>query len=71
MERTGMQIRTIDTHFDVREEGNERRIEGYFAVFGSNYDLFPGASESVDPHAFDGALGDDIRCLVDHIIRRC
>lgn len=60
------QTRTHDVSFQTREEGAERRIEGYFAVFGSDYDLWPGASESVDPHAFDGALDDDIRALIDH-----
>ena len=63
------QTRTHDVSFQTREEGAERRIEGYFAVFGSDYDLWPGASESVDPHAFDGALEDDIRALIDHETR--
>lgn len=47
-------------------DGQEKRIEGYFAVFGSIYELWPGATEEVDPHAFDDALNDDIRCLIDH-----
>ena len=38
-----------------------KEIEGYFAVFGSRYELFPGASESIDPHAFDGELTGDVR----------
>lgn len=63
------QTRTHDVSFQTREEGAERRIEGYFAVFGSDYDLWTGASESVDPHAFDGALDDDIRALIDHETR--
>lgn len=29
----------------------------------------PGATESVSPEAFDGALSDDIRCLIDHETR--
>lgn len=48
---------------------NGRRIEGYFATFSGTYQLWPGATESVDPHAFDGALDDDIRCLIDHDTR--
>ena len=67
--RTTRQTRTHDVSFQTREEGAERRIEGYFAVFGSDYELWPGASESVDPHAFDGALEDDIRALIDHETR--
>lgn len=47
-------------------EGDAKRIEGYFAVFDGVYQLWPGATESVDPHAFDGALDDDVRCLIDH-----
>ena len=55
--------------FKVREEENVLRIEGYFAVFGSEYNIWPGASESVDPHAFDSALQDDVRALIDHETR--
>lgn len=48
------------------EETGEKYISGYFSVFNSNYEMWQGASESIDPGAFDGALGDDIRCLTDH-----
>ena len=56
---------------EVRAADQEgaKRIEGYFAVFGDVYELWNGATESVDPHAFDGALDDDIRCLIDHDTR--
>ena len=70
MERTTTrQTRTNKAEFQTREDNGERRIEGYFAVFGSNYDMWPGASESIDPHAFDEALGDDVRVLIDHDTR--
>lgn len=59
----------MHTEFRAAEDGTDKYIEGYFAVFGSNYDMFPGASESVDPAAFDGALMEDIRCLIDHETR--
>lgn len=62
------QTREIDAGFATRDDG-AKRIEGYFAVFGPVYELWPGATESIDPHAFDGALGDDIRCLIDHDTR--
>ena len=65
MERT-RQTRTRETVFSVREEGGGKRIEGYFAVFGSVYDMGGGISETIDPHAFDETLGDDIRALIDH-----
>lgn len=63
------QTRTCDASFRTREDASDRRIEGYFAVFGGTYDLWPGASESVDAHAFDNALEDDIRALIDHETR--
>lgn len=64
--KTARQTRTNNTRFQVREESNERKIEGYFAVFDSEYEIFPGATESVDAKAFDNALDDDIRALIDH-----
>ena len=45
------------------------RIEGYFATFTGLYELWPGATESIDPHAFDETLQDDVRCLIDHETR--
>ena len=48
------------------EETGKKYISGYFAVFGNLYEMWPGATEEVDPHAFDEALDDDIRCLADH-----
>lgn len=69
MERQTRQTRTSKASFCVREAEGGRRIEGYFVVFGETYELWPGATESIDPHAFDEALGDDIRCLIDHDTR--
>lgn len=60
------QVRTIASDFKTREDGEELRIEGYFAVFNSNYDIFSDVSESVAPGAFSDTLGDDIRALIDH-----
>lgn len=51
------------------DDQNGPRIEGYFATFTGVYELWPGATESVDPHAFDDALEDDVRCLIDHETR--
>ena len=50
-------------------DGQEKRIEGYFSTFDGVYELWPGATESVDPHAFDECLEDDVRCLIDHDTR--
>lgn len=63
------QTRCIPAEFKTRDEDGNQYIEGYFAVFGENYEIWPGATESIDEHAFDGALSDDIRCLTDHDTR--
>ena len=68
--RLGMrQTRSLETQFRAINEGEDRYIEGYFAVFGSIFQLWPGATESIDQNAFDGALTDDIRALTDHETR--
>ena len=65
-DRTMRQMRSIASDFKTREDGEEKRIEGYFAVFNSNYQIWNDWSESVAPGAFTDTLGDDIRCLIDH-----
>lgn len=60
------QMRCRGTQFRAAETEGKKCIEGYFAVFGSTYELWPGATESIDPGAFDGALDDDIRVLINH-----
>lgn len=69
MNRDVMQTRSHATEFRAEQNGEDKYIEGYFSVFGGTYELWPGATESVDPHAFDEALGDDIRALIDHETR--
>ena len=60
------QVRSIASKFETRESGEERKIEGYFAVFNSNYDIWDDMSESIAPGAFTNTLTDDIRALVNH-----
>ena len=69
MNREVRQARCQATQFRTAEDNGEKYIEGYFAVFGSIYELWPGATESIDPHAFDDTLNDDIRALIDHETR--
>ena len=69
MDREQRQVRAIPATFSTREDGDDLSIEGYFAVFDSNYDIAPGMSESVDRHAFDNTLSGDIRALVNHETR--
>ena len=52
--------------FQAREDSEEPTIEGYFAVFNSNYEMWEGASESIAPGAFDSSLSGDIRALTNH-----
>lgn len=52
--------------FQVREDSEEPTIEGYFAVFNSNYEMWEGASESIAPGAFTSSIGGDIRGLTNH-----
>ncbi len=61
--------RCTPTEFRAVDQAGNQYVEGYFAVFGGIYELWPGATESIDPHAFDGALADDIRALIDHETR--
>ncbi|MEF2781949.1 MAG: HK97 family phage prohead protease [Clostridium sp.] len=63
-------IRSLCHDFNVRsDENGDKFISGYFAVFNSNYEIFDGMTESIDPSAFDSTLNDDIRCLIDHDTR--
>lgn len=65
-DRKNMQYRSSPVQFRADGGDDKKYIEGYFAVFGSTYELWPGATESIAPTAFDGALGADIRALIDH-----
>lgn len=59
-------MRTVSTEFQTREDGEALKIEGYFAVFDSVYEIGPGMSESVAPGAFTKTLSGDIRALTNH-----
>ena len=67
--RVAYQVRSTQSKFETREVDGEMYISGYFAVFNSEYEMWPGAVESIADTAFDGALADDIRCLIDHETR--
>lgn len=66
MERDTRQMRSIDAQFTTREDSENLSIEGYFAVFNSNYDMGYGMSESIAPGAFDETISDDVRALINH-----
>lgn len=67
MEREDVrQVRCVPSQFNTREDGDKPCIEGYFAVFDSNYEIGPGMSESIAPGAFSDTLSGDIRALINH-----
>lgn len=53
-------------NFSTRAEGDDLYIEGYFAVFNSNYEIYQGVVETIAPGAFADTLGEDIRALTNH-----
>lgn len=69
MDRNQRQTRSQPVEFQTREDGGDKYIEGYFSVFNSNYELWPGATESVAPGAFAEGVSGDVRALVDHETR--
>lgn len=59
--------RTTMTEFKTREEESGKKvIEGYFAVFNKETELWRGAYEEIAPEAFNKTLGNDIRGLANH-----
>ena len=64
--REEKQMRSISTDLQTRAEDNEMVIEGYFAVFNSETELFRGAYEEIAPEAFKNTLDNDIRALINH-----
>lgn len=64
--REEKQIRSLAADLKTRAEADEKVIEGYFAVFNSETELFRGAYEEIAPGAFDNTMGNDIRALINH-----
>lgn len=69
LERNIRQVRSVASSFETRSDDNGMYIEGYFSVFNSNYEIYPGCTESVAPGAFSNTLGGDIKALCDHDTR--
>lgn len=68
MDRDQKVTRTLQADLKTREEqdGQDLYIEGYFAVFNRETELFPGGYEELASEAFDETLGNDIRALINH-----
>lgn len=71
MNRDTRQTRSLRTKLQTRAEGDggELVIEGYFAVFGRETELWPGAYEEIASGAFSNTLSNDIRALINHETR--
>lgn len=69
MSRKEKQTRSLKTELKTRAEGEDMTIEGYFVVFNSQTELWPGAYEEVAPNALDSTLSNDIRALINHDTR--
>lgn len=70
MIRKEKQTRSIQCDLKTRAEPNgeveEKIIEGYFAIFNKETELFPGGFEEIASKAFDKTLGNDVRALINH-----
>lgn len=68
LSRDHRQTRSLQTELKTRAEpeGQDNYIEGYFAVFNRQTELWSGAFEEIAPTAFDKSLGNDIRALTNH-----
>ena len=66
--RNTRQVRTLQTELKTRVETDspDKYIEGYFAVFNRETELWPGAFEEIAPAAFEETFGNDIRALINH-----
>lgn len=66
--RNERQTRSLQTELKTRAEpdSQDMYIEGYFAVFGRQTELWRGAFEEIAVGAFDKTLGNDIRALINH-----
>lgn len=61
--------RFVAQEFRVSAEGESPKVGGYALVFDSaSYELWPGVTETIDPHALDGLLdkNPDVRALFNH-----
>lgn len=68
MDRDQKVTRSVQTELKTRAEqdNSDMYIEGYFAVFNQQTELWPGAFEELAPEAFNETLGNDVRALINH-----
>lgn len=58
--------RKTEFRADAPADGQPYLIEGYFVVFGQPYYVDDYCEEVIDRHAFDNAVMNDVRALIDH-----
>lgn len=63
-----MEQRYLNMHeINCRDTDTENpHIEGYFAVFGDVYEVWPDVTESIAPGAFTESISQDVRALYNH-----
>jgi HK97 family phage prohead protease len=63
-----MKHRFLTTEIKTRSEDGEGDlfVEGYFAVYGAVYEIWPGATESIRAGAFAESISGDVRALYNH-----
>jgi uncharacterized protein len=68
MDRDQKVTRSVHSELQTRadQDNSEMYIEGYFAVFNQQTELWPGAFEELAPEAFNETLGNDVRALINH-----
>lgn len=58
--------RTMDSKLETRAEEEKKTIEGYFAVFNRETELWKDVFEEIAPGAFDSSMDRDVRALLNH-----
>lgn len=69
MERKQMQYRSINIDpksFTTRDDSEAPKIEGFFSVYNSVYQIASDMSESIAPGAFTDSISGDVRALINH-----
>ena len=64
-------VRTRPEDFKTRDDDGNPIIEGYFAVFNSNYELWEGAVETIAPTAFDNSRKNSPSTSGNAVTRTC
>ncbi|EOW9529889.1 HK97 family phage prohead protease [Bacillus cytotoxicus] len=66
MSRDNRQTRSLSSDLKTRSDNEDMVIEGYFAVFNCETELWSDAFEEIAPGAFNSTLSNDIRALINH-----